>query len=200
MQLVANTLTAKEIWALLVQCSDIFFRKSSTKSKVIGKRVRDPSFQTSAKMTTMPLQARPQGITFDEYGRPFIILKEQDKQRRLTGLDAQKVNPGTSTDFNTDHHFDRLVSFFHSLIFWQLKLWLIFFGPLLGLKVSLSSIKHLYSTCEKIRRRQCAPFPPQLKGSNHLTELYKNELLQAFFPACAGVIFVVLHPSCCKAL
>ena len=39
----------------------------------------------------MPLQARPQGITFDEYGRPFIILKEQDKQRRLTGLDAQKV-------------------------------------------------------------------------------------------------------------
>lgn len=39
----------------------------------------------------MPLQARPQGITFDEYGRPFIILKEQDKQKRLTGLDAQKV-------------------------------------------------------------------------------------------------------------
>ena len=43
-------------------------------------------------MAAMPLQARPQGITFDEYGRPFIILKEQDRQTRLTGLDAQKVN------------------------------------------------------------------------------------------------------------
>lgn len=42
-------------------------------------------------MAAMPLQARPQGITFDEYGRPFIILKEQDRQTRLTGLDAQKV-------------------------------------------------------------------------------------------------------------
>ena len=42
-------------------------------------------------MAAMPLQARAQGITFDEYGRPFIILKEQDRQTRLTGLDAQKV-------------------------------------------------------------------------------------------------------------
>ncbi|XP_015779505.1 PREDICTED: T-complex protein 1 subunit epsilon-like [Acropora digitifera] len=41
-------------------------------------------------MCAMPMQARPQGITFDEYGRPFIILKEQERQRRLTGLDAQK--------------------------------------------------------------------------------------------------------------
>ena len=68
-------------------------------------------------MTAMPLQARPQGITFDEYGRPFIILKEQDKQRRLTGLDAQKVNFGSSFDFSMDHHFDRLMYFLYSLIF-----------------------------------------------------------------------------------
>jgi hypothetical protein len=33
----------------------------------------------------------PQAIAFDEFGRPFIILKEQEKKRRLTGLDAQKV-------------------------------------------------------------------------------------------------------------
>ena len=42
-------------------------------------------------MAAIPLQARAQGITFDEFGRPFIILKEQDRQTRLTGLDAQKV-------------------------------------------------------------------------------------------------------------
>lgn len=47
-------------------------------------------------MASMPMQARPQGITFDEYGRPFIILKEQDKQTRLTGLDAQKVRIETT--------------------------------------------------------------------------------------------------------
>ncbi|CAH3017441.1 unnamed protein product [Porites evermanni] len=41
-------------------------------------------------MAAIPLQARAQGITFDEFGRPFIILKEQDRQTRLTGLDAQK--------------------------------------------------------------------------------------------------------------
>ena len=33
----------------------------------------------------------PQAIAFDEFGRPFIILKEQEKRKRLTGLDAQKV-------------------------------------------------------------------------------------------------------------
>ena len=46
---------------------------------------------TSPEMAAIPLQARAQGITFDEFGRPFIILKEQDRQTRLTGLDAQKV-------------------------------------------------------------------------------------------------------------
>lgn len=29
-------------------------------------------------------------LTFDEYGRPFIILREQEKQKRLTGLQAHK--------------------------------------------------------------------------------------------------------------
>jgi T-complex protein 1 subunit epsilon len=27
----------------------------------------------------------------DEYGRPFIIVREQEKKLRVTGLDAQKV-------------------------------------------------------------------------------------------------------------
>lgn len=30
-------------------------------------------------------------LAFDEYGRPFIVLKDQDKQERLTGLEALKV-------------------------------------------------------------------------------------------------------------
>lgn len=29
-------------------------------------------------------------ITFDEYGRPFIILKDQEKKKRLTGIEALK--------------------------------------------------------------------------------------------------------------
>ena len=30
-------------------------------------------------------------LVFDEYGRPFIILKEQDRKTRLKGLQALKV-------------------------------------------------------------------------------------------------------------
>lgn len=33
----------------------------------------------------------PGSLTFDEYGRPFIIIRDQDKQNRLTGNDAIKV-------------------------------------------------------------------------------------------------------------
>lgn len=33
----------------------------------------------------------PGSIAFDEYGRPFIILRDQDSQKRLTGIDALKV-------------------------------------------------------------------------------------------------------------
>lgn len=32
----------------------------------------------------------PGSLTFDEYGRPFIIIRDQDKQNRLTGNDAIK--------------------------------------------------------------------------------------------------------------
>lgn len=30
-------------------------------------------------------------LAFDEYGRPFIILKEQDTKTRIKGIDAIKV-------------------------------------------------------------------------------------------------------------
>lgn len=36
----------------------------------------------------------PGSFAFDEYGRPFIILREQDKQKRITGTDAIKVKNG----------------------------------------------------------------------------------------------------------
>ena len=30
-------------------------------------------------------------IAFDEYGRPFIILRDQDTKQRLSGVEAHKV-------------------------------------------------------------------------------------------------------------
>ena len=31
-------------------------------------------------------------LAFDEYGRPFIIIKDQDNKKRLTGIEAHKVS------------------------------------------------------------------------------------------------------------
>jgi T-complex protein 1 subunit epsilon len=31
-------------------------------------------------------------LIFDEYGRPFIILREHQQQARIKGLEAQKAN------------------------------------------------------------------------------------------------------------
>lgn len=36
-------------------------------------------------------------LAFDEYGRPFIILREQEQKTRLRGLDAQKANISAGT-------------------------------------------------------------------------------------------------------
>ena len=30
-------------------------------------------------------------LVFDEYGRPFVILREQQNKARIKGLEAQKV-------------------------------------------------------------------------------------------------------------
>ena len=32
-----------------------------------------------------------QSLVFDEYGRPYIIIRDQDQKTRLKGIDAQKV-------------------------------------------------------------------------------------------------------------
>jgi T-complex protein 1 subunit epsilon len=31
-------------------------------------------------------------IMFDEYGRPFVIIRDQDKKTRIKGLEAHKVS------------------------------------------------------------------------------------------------------------
>lgn len=31
-------------------------------------------------------------LVFDEYGRPFIILREQQQKARIKGIEAQKAN------------------------------------------------------------------------------------------------------------
>ncbi len=33
-----------------------------------------------------------QSLVFDEYGRPYYIIREQEKKARLKGLEAQKAN------------------------------------------------------------------------------------------------------------
>lgn len=44
-------------------------------------------------------------LIFDEYGQPFIVMREQDKQKRLTGVEAIKV------EFALNYsHFDRFLS------------------------------------------------------------------------------------------
>ena len=30
-------------------------------------------------------------LAFDEYGRPFIVIREQDKKKRTKGIEAHKV-------------------------------------------------------------------------------------------------------------
>jgi len=39
-------------------------------------------------------------LAFDENGRPFIILREQEKKKRVKGLEAHKVSKrGCGLDF-----------------------------------------------------------------------------------------------------
>jgi T-complex protein 1 subunit epsilon len=35
-------------------------------------------------------------LIYDEYGRPYIIIRDQEQKSRLKGLDAQKVRAATA--------------------------------------------------------------------------------------------------------
>ena len=52
------------------------------------------SFQCDLRTTALraPPAFSMSMITFDEYGRPFIILREQEKKQRIRGIEAQKSN------------------------------------------------------------------------------------------------------------
>lgn len=41
--------------------------------------------------TKIKMSAAMGSIAFDEYGRPFIILRDQDTKQRLSGIEAHKV-------------------------------------------------------------------------------------------------------------
>jgi len=36
-------------------------------------------------------------LAFDEYGRPFIIIREQEKKKRTKGMEAHKVSQTSYT-------------------------------------------------------------------------------------------------------
>lgn len=44
-------------------------------------------------MAGLNLAGMQQHLAFDENGQPFIILREQGRQKRLKGLEAHKVSP-----------------------------------------------------------------------------------------------------------
>lgn len=46
------------------------------------------------------MTAIPGSVAFDEYGRPFIILRNQETQQRLTGQNAIKVREITLQDLD----------------------------------------------------------------------------------------------------
>jgi len=54
-----------------------------------------PSIPIPSSFTNHPYQIIMDGMNAvyaqDEYGRPFIILREQQKKSRLSGIEAQKV-------------------------------------------------------------------------------------------------------------
>lgn len=56
---------------------------------VLFSNEHSPSFVCS-QQTEETLQENMSQVTFDEYGRPFIILREQGQKERLRGLEAQK--------------------------------------------------------------------------------------------------------------
>lgn len=71
--------------------------------KATARRVK-PQERAFLLRLNPPLQATPDAscfhsyryaatmsLVFDEYGRPFIIVKEQDKKSRLKGVAALKV-------------------------------------------------------------------------------------------------------------
>ena len=63
-------------------------RRRTPPRSAAAARSADPGPSGSARSA----RAAAMALAFDEFGRPFIILREQEKKTRLRGLDAQKAN------------------------------------------------------------------------------------------------------------
>jgi len=57
-------------------------------------------------------------LAFDESGRPFIVLREQEKKQRVKGLDAHKVRTQSLTTYSDEHHGSKNRSQPHENISW----------------------------------------------------------------------------------
>ena len=73
-------------------------------------------------------------LAFDEYGRPFLILRDQDKQSRLTGKDAIKVKMNKLKNYYYQTPFWQIPIYFYRVIFWLHDAWPIHLKPHLVLK------------------------------------------------------------------
>lgn len=49
------------------------------------------NIRTFPDVTTWDKKMSTGTLAFDEFGRPFIIIKDQGKKSRLTGLEAHRV-------------------------------------------------------------------------------------------------------------
>jgi len=51
------------------------------------------SFSFASYLSLVVNTGHTMSLIFDEYGRPFIVIRDQEDKKRLSGLDAHKVEP-----------------------------------------------------------------------------------------------------------
>ena len=74
------------------------------RSDCVGKSGRILYILAAALTNSLPKMSAMGALAFDEFGRPFIIIKDQDSQKRLTGNAAIKVSY-----FHMFHVFDLII-------------------------------------------------------------------------------------------
>lgn len=77
-----------------VRAAPRFFQKGRRGARNLGWIYSSEKIKyiVSCQLRVSPFTMSSLGtLAFDEYGRPFIIIKDQDRKSRLTGLDALKV-------------------------------------------------------------------------------------------------------------
>jgi len=79
-----NAIFGARVWlsAIFEYCVG---RKRNNREEIYA-HLRIRNYHLTSKM------ASGGSLAFDEYGRPFIIIKDQDQKKRLTGVEAHKVS------------------------------------------------------------------------------------------------------------